>query len=136
MKLLSIVFLSLFFIGCVPKTKPIEPAVSGQIIDKETKKPIEGVIVNESTRTDINGKFKINKKSELGIATTMGGNYMIKRTFTIKKDGYTTLSCNCEVLVNEAVCSDEIIAMSKTSKSIKKSFIKLIKTGYGLQCHE
>jgi len=135
-KLLSIVFLAMFFIGCVPKIKPIEPAVNGQIVDKQTNKPIEGVVVNESIKTDIDGKFKIEQKSELGISTTMGGNYMIKRTFTVKKDGYETLTCNCEVLVNGAVCDDVVIRLIKISKDNNSSFLKLIEAGYGLHCYE
>jgi hypothetical protein len=134
---LTLFFLVLLFTGCVPKIKPIEPEVNGNIIDKQTKKPIEDVIVDESIKTDKYGKFLIPQKKELGIATTMGGLYAIKRVFTLKKKGYTPLTCMCSVLITKASCLDEVIMMSKEQKKSKKlHFIYKDSDKYGLYCYE
>ena len=134
---LAVLFcLFLFFTGCVPKPIAVEPAVQGIVIDKQTKLPIKGVIVDDSIKTDIDGHFILESKSELSVATTMGGNYMIKRSFTLKKEGYGILTCRCEVLTNEAICNDEILEMTKLHGDTNSSFFKGIESGYGLHCYE
>ena len=134
---LILLFFVLLFTGCVPKIKPIEPEVNGSVIDKQTKKPIKDVIVDESIKTDKYGKFLISQKKELGIATTMGGLYTIKRVFTLTKKGYTPLTCVCKVLVTNAFCLDEVIMMGKEQKKSKKPrFIYIDSDKYGLSCYE
>ncbi len=137
-KLLAIFFIIAFtFAGCIPKIKATSPLVSGQVIDNITKKPISGVVVNSVIKTDKEGRFFIDKESELGVATTMGGIYTIEKTFSLTKKGYVSLVCTCSTLVNSAECSDETIMMTKVKQKKEIPFRLHVKNkNYGLSCHE
>ncbi len=108
---------ALFLSGCVPKVHTTVPAIEGKIIDKDTKAPIEGIVLSKNIQTDIKGHFILPAKTELGIGTPMGGLWYISRSFIIRKEGYHSLRCICEVLNNNADCTDVVISMSKEGSS-------------------
>ena len=137
-KLLAIFFIIAFmFTGCIPKIKATSPLVSAQVVDIFTKKPISGVLVNGIIKTDKEGKFLIDKESELGVSTTMGGIYAIEKTFSLSKKGYTSLVCTCSTLVNSAECSNKSITMTKAEQKKEIPFRLHVKNkDYGLSCYE
>jgi len=128
MKFLIVIglFISVFT-GCVPKIKNSEPPVVGIVADYNTKLPIQNAKIYSGdieTYSDKKGEFLLPPKKELGIATTMGGDYPIQRTYHVSKKGYKTRILECEALTSTH-CEKNIL-LSKGSgvqKGIKLPFI-------------
>ena len=109
----SLCMIALFLSSCVPKTHTTVPSIEGYIIDKNTKEPIEDIVLSKNTYTNKEGHFLFPSETELGINTPMGGLWHISRSFTVRKEGYTSLSCTCDVLNNSTGCIDVVIPLTK-----------------------
>jgi len=125
MKFLSTILIGFLLSGCIPKVKTSVPTVEGKVIHSITKQPIADVTISGAIKTDKNGYFLIPKKSELGIGTPMGGLWRIQRSFIVKKEGYTPLSCTCDVLNSSGYCNNVIIPLTSKDKSIKRALINV-----------
>ena len=119
----SLCVIALFLSSCVPKTHTTAPGIEGHIIDKNTKEPIEGIILSKNIQTDKKGYFSLPAKTELGINTPMGGHWNISRSFVIRKKGFTTLQCTCEVLNSSTGCVNVVIPMSKEASASRQNNI-------------
>jgi len=119
----SLCVIALFLSSCVPKTHTTAPAVEGHIIDKNTKEPMEGIILSKNIQTDKKGHFSLPAKTELGINTPMGGHWNISRSFVVRKKGFTSLQCTCEVFNSSTGCENVVIPMSKEASTLHQNNI-------------
>jgi len=119
----SLCVIALFLSSCVPKIHTTVPSIEGHIIDKNTKEPIEGIILSKNIQTDKKGHFLLPSKTELGINTPMGGHWNISRSFVIRKKGFTSLQCTCEVFNSSTGCMNVVIPMSKESSTSRQNNI-------------
>jgi hypothetical protein len=104
--------------ACVPKTITVTPAVDGIVIDKASKKRLKDVMVG-SSKTDKNGFYKIDSKTKLGIATTMGGVFFIStKEIKVHKDGYVDQYIICETLNSNPVCHIDIVLEADDYQSL------------------
>ena len=107
--------------GCVPRFNTVEPGVKGTVIDAETRRPIAGALLSGGYRSDAEGRFEIPPRSELGIATVMGGRYPIYRTYSVGKTGYLPRLLYCMTISVSGACCDPVeIALepADTAKTI------------------
>jgi hypothetical protein len=123
----------LFLIACYPRMVAQTPGVNGHIIDAITQQPIAGATIG-NLKTDREGGFSFPPVYEMGIATPMGGIYPVQFSFYILAEGYDTLNCYCEALVNYPFC-DNVTLLLQPSGSNSKAQQAGKAGGYGnTQC--
>ena len=104
--------------GCVPKMHTVTPQIEGRVVDGVTGKPLSGVQVG-SKRTDLNGRFIIEGKEEMGIGTPMGGVWKLPTVLVpVSKKGYKETYCQCSGLSNNIYgCTNVTIALAPIGNS-------------------
>ena len=104
--------------GCAPKMHTVAPQIEGRVVDGVTGKPLSGVQVG-SKRTDMNGRFIIEGKEELGIGTPMGGVWKLPTVLVpVSKKGYKETYCQCSGLSNNIYgCTNVTIALVPVART-------------------
>ena len=110
----------LLLTGCVPKMQIISPYIEGEVVDAVTKKPLKNVLLsgeNGTLKSDAKGKFKIPEKRTLTLALPVGGIFRIEQPFSLQKEGYEKLSCECDVLTTQEGCFNVHLELSPLGTS-------------------
>ena len=111
--------------GCVPKIHTISPQIEGRVVDATTGKPLKGVQIG-SKQTDVNGRFTIEGKREMGIGTPMGGVWKLPTVIVpVLKKGYRNAYCRCSGLSNNIYgCTNITIALIPLGENVLDTIIK------------
>lgn len=111
--------------GCVPKMHTVSPQIEGSVVDAKTENPLMGVQVG-SKRTDVNGRFTIEGKREMGIGTPMGGVWKLPTVvLPVSKKGYRNIYCRCSGLSNNVYgCTNVTIALIPVGENVLKNTVK------------
>ena len=112
-QLIMIGILIISLTGCVPKMHTVSPQIEGRVVDVKTGKPLTHVAVGK-TYTNDNGKFIINAKKVMGVATPMGGMWRLPTIVVpVFKKGYIHTACRCSGMSNSIYgCSNVTIALT------------------------
>ena len=116
MKYILITITLLGLTGCFPRMQNKTPAVSLQVVDIDSLKPINSVLSSESIQSDEFGKIDMPVKREWGIALPVSGVYVIHRRFAVGKKGYASQVCECNSLTIHAKCEPYTLKLN-SSKS-------------------
>ena len=121
--MMSILIMSLT--GCVPKMHTVSPQIEGKVVDAKTGKPLSGAQV-ALKHTNLNGRFVIEGKRELGIGTPMGGVWRLPTIMVpVWKKGYKGIYCQCSGLSNNIYgCTNVTIALMPLDKNVTNDMIK------------
>jgi hypothetical protein len=112
------IYTSLFLLlltGCIPKTHTISPTIEGVVLDAKSGQLLANVQVG-SQLTNSKGQFLIERKTELGIATLMGGIWRVPTMIiSITKEGYEPSSYACSILSTQKGCFNVLIELQKNN---------------------
>ncbi len=122
--------------GCVPKMHTTLPAIEGKVVDAVTHTPLSGVEVGGEV-TNKNGEFYLDGEKTLGVGTPMGGVWKVPVVYLkVSKEGYHSMSCQCESFSTQDGCLNVEIVLIPLQKKIDKIELQKEETGFSCQLIE